>query len=323
MTPVSCIPTLIRPQESTPGTHIDRLEVTALATLLPVAVVAATRASGAGVAEAQLAFVLSGGTALIVDSSHLTAARLARSAVASGSGSGCPETGRMHTSPVRAAGLTAAGCAALTALLIPLSDGDVSRAAGSAALASGLLAAGLLAPALPESRDGARDVLWRLLMVMVASAAVATSPLGLVLAATAVVLWLASLTTHGPLDGDRSPTAADLATPVVLLSAISPDPARERRRLDEHRFGVVSRGCEHRLADSTSPRLAALPADCRIDWWRASETVPVVNGAVAFALIEPALDHHPRLLVQVGDVVTGVLDRDIVAARPAEPVGGH
>jgi hypothetical protein len=292
------------------GAAIDRLKVTSAdhplapldvaipAALLPVGVLIATRASGGGVARAQVAFVLAGSAALLVDQCHLVILRRARTA--------------MHPrriDPIRAAGLAAAGCAALTAPLIPLSRGYIAESAGIAALADGLLAAGLLAPGLPDARGSARDVVWRLLMVAIAGAAIATSTVAWPLLAGAAVWWVISRITRPAATRDHAPTVAQLAAAVVPLSELASDPATERRRLDDVRFGVVSRGCEHRLVDAASQEVADLPADRRIDWWRISESVPVVNGAMPITLIEPALDAHTRVLVQVGDVVTGVLVR--------------
>jgi hypothetical protein len=274
------------------------LDVAIPAALLPVGVLIATRALGGGVAQAQVAFVLSGSAALLVDQCHLVAFRRASTAIR-----------RTRIDPTRAAGLAAAGCTALTALLIPLSHGYISDSAGIAALADGLLAAGLLAPGLPDARGRARDVAWRLLMVAIAGAAIATSAVAWPLMAGAAVWWVSARITQPAATRDREPTVAELAAEVVSLSELSSDPATERRRLDAVGFGVVSRGSEHRLVDATSHQVAELPADRRVDWWRISESVPVVNGAVPITLVKPALDVHARVLVQVGDVVTGVLVR--------------
>jgi hypothetical protein len=283
----------------TPADHpLAPLDVAIPAALLPVGVLIATRASGGGIARAQVAFVLAGSAALVVDQCHLVILRRARTA-----------TRPRRIAPTRAAGLAAAGCTALIALLIPLSRGYIAESAGIAALAGGLLAVSLLAPGLPDARGRARDVIWRLLMIAIAGAAIATSAVAWPLLAGAAVWWVISRVTHPAATRDRAPMVAELAAPVVPLSELASDPATQRRRLDEVRFGVVSRGCEHRLVDAASEEFADLPADRRIDWWRISQSVPVVNGAVPITLIEPALDAHARVLVQVGDVVTGVLVR--------------
>jgi hypothetical protein len=242
-----------------------------LATLLPVGVLAVTRASGGGTVEAQAAFMLAGGAALLVDRRHLAAVRRVRHE--STLRQDLPRRSG-HDLPVRVAARTAAGCAVLLALLLALTDGYVTRAATTAALGCAMAAA---------------------------------------------VWWLVSWSARGD---DPAPTAGDVAAPVALLSPVSQNPSRERRRLDTCGFGVVSRGCEHRLVDAAAPRIAALPPDHRVDWWRMSEAVPVVDGTVPFTLIAPALDRHPRLLVQVGDAVTGVLDRELVAASAAMAFGG-
>jgi hypothetical protein len=51
-----------------------------------------------------------------------------------------------------------------------------------------------------------------------------------------------------------------------------------------------------------------------MDLWHVAEEVPVVNGSYPFSFIEPALARHGRLLVQVGDLIVGVLDHDLVQA---------
>jgi hypothetical protein len=175
------------------------LDVAIPAALLPVGVLLATHAAGGGIAQAQVAFVLSGSTAVIVDKCHLAAYRRARAA-------GCPTV----SGPIRAAGFAAAGCTALTALLIPVTHGYIAHAAGTAAVAEGLLAAGLLAPGLPDAAGRARDVAWRLLSVGIAGAVVATSTIAWLLVAGAVTWWIVSRITHAPATRNPEPAVRQL-----------------------------------------------------------------------------------------------------------------
>lgn len=276
-----------------------RLEVTVLAVLLPVLLTVAAHVAGLGVREAQLVFTLAATTAVLVDQAYGLAER----------SHGGPLRVR---SPRAAAVLAGITCLGGVAALHQVATGTMATAAAITMSGTALLVVALALPPLRHASGPTSSLVWRLLVVLALATAPDAPTRAVALAGGAGAWWCGDWIRGRFAGQDEGPTTADTAAPAVVLPAETPsnDPLRQ---LHGFRFGVISRGCEHRLVDAgTLP--PGLPAGAPMDLWHVAEEVPVVNGSYPFSFIEPALARHGRLLVQVGDLIVGVLDHDLVQA---------